>query len=123
MRLIFESLAAQELSEEPSTEANARTLAEIAAVSGGEVEDHQLLFSVLLNRGGISEIGDSRLQEALPRLRRAQILRWARTRHGGVRRYALTPNARAALEVAARTIRDLAATPDSRQQPRSRSVH
>ena len=123
MRLIFESLAAQEISEEPSTEANARTLAEIAAVSGGEVEDHQLLFSVLLSRGGISEIGDSRVQEALPRLQQAHLLRRVRTRHGGVPRYVFTPNAHAALEVAVRTIRYLAATPDSRQPPRSRSVH
>jgi len=123
IRPIFESLPAQEIAEEPHTDATTRALAQIAAISGGEVEDHQLVFSVLLNTGGISEIGDSRLQEALPRLRRAHILRRERTRHGGVPRYALTPNARADLAAAARTIRDLAATPDSRQPPRSRSVH
>jgi hypothetical protein len=120
---IFQSLAAHATTVEPEAQDIAHTLARIAATTEGDEDLLQRIMSILINTGGISELGDDPQRRAIQRLVRDGMLHRLPIRHGGVPRYVLTPNARADLEAAAGAIRGLPATPGNRQQPRSRSVH
>jgi hypothetical protein len=116
---IFRSLAAHATTVEPEAQDIAHTLARIAAATEGDEDLLQRIMSILINTGGISELGDDPQRRAIQRLISDGMLHRLSIRHGGVRRSVPTPIVRASLEAAAGAI----TTPEDRQQPRSRSVH